>query len=82
MYQSHLFERYCLLILCFCSNEGMRRLAEEFEVGEPTMQLIIDGLQQPVDRDIREGEFIYTSIFSHFYPANTSLAQSRRTCRT
>ncbi|XP_033647273.1 S1 RNA-binding domain-containing protein 1-like isoform X2 [Asterias rubens] len=35
-------------------STGMRRLAEEFEVGEPTMQLIIDGLQQPVDRDIRE----------------------------
>ncbi len=56
----------------------MKRLAEEFEVGEPTMQLIIDGLQQPVDHDIREGEFTYTSTKSHIYPAKKSSAQSRK----
>ncbi|XP_078000990.1 S1 RNA-binding domain-containing protein 1-like [Glandiceps talaboti] len=32
---------------------GMDQLAEEFEVGLPTLQLIMDGLKQPLDYDIR-----------------------------
>ena len=31
-------------------------LAEQYHVGVPTMKLILDGLQQPLGHDMREGE--------------------------
>lgn len=35
--------------------QGLGELAKDLDVGEPTLKLIVDGLQQPVDYDIRAG---------------------------
>ena len=35
---------------------GISAMAETFSVGEPSMKLIVDGLQQPIGYDMRESE--------------------------
>jgi hypothetical protein len=49
------FKSYC------CA--GIDKLAEQYGVGAPTMQLIIDALSRPISYDFRSG-WLYTLIFT------------------
>ena len=42
--------------LCIPLLPGVSGLATQLGIGEPTMQLIVEGLQQPIGHDIREGK--------------------------
>ncbi len=64
---------YCIMspmginvnVMCLISYVcivGVKSLAEELGTGEPTLQLIVDGLQQPIGHDIREGNTILHNI--------------------
>ena len=45
---------------------GVENLAKESQCGIPTMQLIVSGLQQPLDHDIRAGKRYYLKLFGTF----------------
>ena len=46
-----MYLQYCLIYF-----SDIKKLAQELNAGEPTMKLIVDGLLQPINYDLRDGK--------------------------